>query len=244
VFTWAGLLLLGWVVFELTSQPALGALLVCLKFGWGEWRTALWLRRYDPHHARGRACFWIYLAWALWKITAAAFVVSFLFSFLTATWAAMAGPAGQANVVKRLLPVFVGTVVLFLTGGAACLAATLRALWLARRYRLRLWVGAEARLACKERVWPPRGNGENRLRWLLITVTVLLFFSLTLPVAILLSPHPGSSTAVVIYCGCCLVVAAFGKWTFNLALAQTPSDCWPEETLEQAAAAAEQAPTP
>src|SRR5947209_18895965 len=59
-FTWTGLLAVGWVLYELTAQPAVGAVAVCLKFGWEDFRTALWLRRRDPDRRRGRACFWLY----------------------------------------------------------------------------------------------------------------------------------------------------------------------------------------
>src|SRR5205823_1721793 len=51
----------GWALYELTTQPALGAVAVCLKFGWEDFRTARWLRRRDPNRRRGRACFWLYV---------------------------------------------------------------------------------------------------------------------------------------------------------------------------------------
>jgi hypothetical protein len=42
--TWSALAALGLLVYELTAQPALGVSVLCLKFGWNDWRTALWLR--------------------------------------------------------------------------------------------------------------------------------------------------------------------------------------------------------
>jgi len=62
-----GLLALCWVVYELTRQPALGAVAVCLKFGWEDFSAARWLWRRDPDRARGRCCSWLYFAWGLWK---------------------------------------------------------------------------------------------------------------------------------------------------------------------------------
>ena len=64
---WALLLIVAWLVFELTAQPALAVAAVCVKFGWEDFRTARWLRRSDPDRLRGRACFWLYVASGLWK---------------------------------------------------------------------------------------------------------------------------------------------------------------------------------
>jgi hypothetical protein len=46
--TWPGLLALAWLVFELTAQLPVAAMVVACKFGWEEIRTALWLYRIDP----------------------------------------------------------------------------------------------------------------------------------------------------------------------------------------------------
>src|SRR6266566_1511806 len=76
-FTWTGLLVVGWALYELTTQPALGAVAVCLKFGWEDFRTARWLRRRDPDRRRGRACFWLYVGNGLWKTAVVAVVMAF-----------------------------------------------------------------------------------------------------------------------------------------------------------------------
>ena len=54
-FTWLGLLALAWIIVELTHQPALGAVAVCLKFGWEDFRTARWLYNTDPQLWRRRS---------------------------------------------------------------------------------------------------------------------------------------------------------------------------------------------
>ena len=66
--TLPGLLALGWLIFEATSQPALAVVVVCVKFGWNDLLTAYWLRVRDPEPGRGRACFWLYLTGAFWKM--------------------------------------------------------------------------------------------------------------------------------------------------------------------------------
>src|SRR5207302_5843758 len=55
------------------------SMVMCLKLGWDDFRTAFWLRRRDPSRRRGRACFWLYLANGFWKVSAIGLVVSLLF---------------------------------------------------------------------------------------------------------------------------------------------------------------------
>src|SRR5215475_3477379 len=76
--SWYALLLLGWLLYEATSQPELAAAVTCAKFGWSDWRAAWWLRRVDPDWRRGRTCFWFYLAYGLWKVAVMASVVMFV----------------------------------------------------------------------------------------------------------------------------------------------------------------------
>ena len=76
------LLVIGWVLYELTAQPALGVAAVCIKFGWDDFRTAWWLRRRDPDWRRARACFWLYLASGLWKLAISASLMIFAYIFL------------------------------------------------------------------------------------------------------------------------------------------------------------------
>ena len=45
------------VVWHATHSPGLAATTMCLKFGWDDISTALWLRRRDPHPARRKANF-------------------------------------------------------------------------------------------------------------------------------------------------------------------------------------------
>src|ERR1700733_2601344 len=81
-FTWLGLLAVAWVIVELTHQPALGAVAVCLKFGWEDFRTARWLYHTDTQLWRRRSTFWLYLAWGLWKTAVVAFLMSIGFALV------------------------------------------------------------------------------------------------------------------------------------------------------------------
>ena len=75
---WPLVLVVGFLLFELTADPALGILLGCLKFGWDELRFSRRLRRQDPDPVRGRVCARFYEAFALWKVSLVALGVMFL----------------------------------------------------------------------------------------------------------------------------------------------------------------------
>src|SRR4051812_13976413 len=82
LFSLPVLLLLGWLVFELTAQPALGIVVLCLKFGLRDVQVACWLRHTDPWRARGRATYQVYLASAGWKVIGGAFLLIFVLIIL------------------------------------------------------------------------------------------------------------------------------------------------------------------
>src|SRR5438552_14652063 len=107
-FTWTGLLVVGWALYELTTQPALGAVAVCLKFGWEDFRTARWLGRRDPDRRRGRAHFWLYAGNGLLKAAGVASVMTF--AMVTVAMGVDARKRGQAGrLPQRAEQVLIGT---------------------------------------------------------------------------------------------------------------------------------------
>src|SRR5580658_3696594 len=75
LFSWTGLFLVGWVLYELTSQAFLGVTIFCFKLGWEDFRTAIWLRSKDPVAVRGKMELWIFIASGLWRTAIAAFII-------------------------------------------------------------------------------------------------------------------------------------------------------------------------
>src|SRR5262245_11861942 len=65
--TWPMLLGFGWLIYELTHKPALGAMALCLKFGLNDFRTARWLSRIDSDRGRAHSFFLLFLATGLLK---------------------------------------------------------------------------------------------------------------------------------------------------------------------------------
>jgi hypothetical protein len=163
-FTWLGLLAICFIVYELTHQPALGAVAVCLKFGWEDFLTARWLSRTDPVRRRGRACSWLFFAWGLWKTGLVAFLMSIAFAAVTPKQR----PPGAADPLIAFLGTFLTTLVCF----GLSTFATNCAVLLAWRGRQRLWLDRAVHRARRAKCWPPSlfcEGRRNRLGQVLVT---------------------------------------------------------------------------
>jgi hypothetical protein len=230
-FTWTGLLVVGWVLYELTAQPALGAVALCLKFGWEDFRTARWLRRRDPNRRRGRACFWLYTSNGLWKTAVVAFVMAFV---LMITWACMPWwQVGQRARKEWLQHASMGTVLTTMAGLALSVLALARALWLAWRHRVRLWLHSAVHRACWADTWPPHeaAAGEsNRLGCLLLTATLLLLLPVLLVLLYLVGLWKQAALAlllcVLLTMGLPMVVLFLGTCSSWTLWASSPVECW------------------
>jgi hypothetical protein len=176
---WPMLFLIGWVLYELTTQPMVGAVAVCLKFGWEDFCAAIWLRRVDPRRLRGRACFWLYLASGLAKTAVVAGVMSFAFVAISPNlgnvqlwqrWAAVMEMAGWTCLVM-------------LTGLVCSMLALGYSSILARLGGFRLWLSRDMHRARRRNHWPPYEEnrvGSNRLAGLLFIILFAVFLPLYL----------------------------------------------------------------
>ena len=77
----AALLAAGFLVWEATAMPAVAALVVCFKFGFGDWSLGVWLARHDPDRKRGLVCLLFHLAFGMWKVAVSATLLVFLSLF-------------------------------------------------------------------------------------------------------------------------------------------------------------------
>jgi hypothetical protein len=158
-FTWAWLLALGWLVYELTAQPALGILSVCLKFGWERFKTAWWLLRTDPVCRRAWACCALYTASALWRVAGGAGILYalFLLEMIVLIDLGLAGPQ------VRLVPAVVATTVIIGVTALCAAAAGCAAFVLAALHGIKVWLHPSVDVTRRGRVWPPpdRGPGDR-----------------------------------------------------------------------------------
>jgi hypothetical protein len=178
-FTWLGLLALAWFVYELTQNPALGAVIVCLKFGWEDFRAARWLWANDHSPWRRRATFWLYLAWGLWKTAIVAFLMSVGFACVP--------HKGVAQPPPNTLLAFFGTFLTTLVSFALSMLMTALAVVCAWLGGVRLWLDSAVHRARRVDCWPPTPLCEgrpNRLGHLLLTGLGVLAFLIIIVVLI------------------------------------------------------------
>ena len=174
---WYLVVVLGFVLFELTAQPALVAVAICSKFGLEDVRNGYWLRRSDPLRVRGKVLFWFSLSRGLWKTTLVAFVAMVGFVFLAMIF-------GQRQLVAR--GHIVGSGATFLLGFVLASLTTLTGVILARVGAIKVWLDAGISEARAAREFPPRQRGINRVSLILaaaLILPVMMFLILMVGVA-------------------------------------------------------------
>jgi hypothetical protein len=227
-FTWLGLVALAWILFELTHNLALGAIAVCLKFGWEDFLTARWLLRNDPERWRRRGTFWLYVSWGLWKTAIVAFLMSLGFAMVAARLAPPAVPA-----MPEPLRAFLSTLLTTLAGFGLSTLTTVLAVLCAWWGGARLWLDSAAHRARRLDAWPPAPLCEgrsNRLSHLVLTALGLGFF-----VAIigLLVTGPVWAGGFVLSMGLSIaapvMILVLRDLISRKVGADSPYECWPEE---------------
>lgn len=211
-WSWGALLGLGFLIYELTARPSFGISVACLKFGWNDVRTARWLWRRDPRRGRGWACFFFYLAFGLWKVTAAAVIFTGCLTALVTVlgrnppeefWH-LAGTAAGGVVLLAVIPMI----------GVA----------FARRHGVRVWMDGSVSESRKENRWPPVATGFN-------AVSGLLFPAMIVPVM-------AAAFLAFKFCGQIFVPPAVfltgvAIWSqFHGVTAKSPDECWTDPATE------------
>jgi hypothetical protein len=235
------LLLVGWLLYELTAQPALGVAAVCLKFGWDDFRTSWWLWLRDPNHGRGRACFWLYTASGLWKSAITASVMLFAFAFVKGMQEANRGPVLGGPPRGGIPPQVLGALLTAFGSYFLSTLATGIALVLALCSRIKLWLDPGVHWARRDNLWPPpdypqvRTNKAGRvvLTALILTIFTAGFIAL-IAVAIGMGAqraNPGSlllllATLLLLMFGGPIAILAGRDVLGRRVFATTPSECW------------------
>ena len=231
---WLTMLFLGWLVFELTADPALASLVACGKFGWNDWLTARWLQRSDTVRPRGLACACFYHASAAWKVAVAATAGFFLLLILEAN--AGKAPGREFKVVTG--EALFGFAIAALLSTIACVVA-----W---RSGFRVWVDSALHWSRYQDSWPPVAPWRrNRVPALLtsaiiawLTPPTLLAMILTLAPINAEPPAPQGmdswliialvTAEVVGIVGAGFVVLSLRELILRRVSAQSPYECWPE----------------
>jgi hypothetical protein len=233
VLTLPFLLAVGWLIYELTHQPGLAAMAMCIKFGWEDFLTARWLRRTDPDPGRGRTCCWIYMSSGLWKVAMTGLGMILLILVL----AALLNPRG--NQQRQLVPMLAGAGFTLCVGFGTSALTSLIALWLAQKHRVRLWLNGAVSRARFHNDWPPYYGWDNHIMGLLVT-TVLSVCLFLIPVALVLfcfvfdqqipQRNKGSIIGVGTFVSVMVVLPALVLKLRDLRahgfFANHPADCW------------------
>lgn len=169
---------LAWLLFELTANSALVAVVACLKFGWYDFRNGLWLYRTDPRKERGLASFFFYLALGFWKISLSAVALTFGILIVTSSLQ-LAFPG--AEILGTLFSLWFSCGLATLSTWIAC--------GLAWKRNLKVWVDSTMTYSRKHNIWPPAPFGTNKLHPLLlaagvVAVTASLVFGIIVGVAL------------------------------------------------------------
>lgn len=213
VFWWGLVLTAAWILYEFTSQPMLGIIVGCLKCGWKDFLTAIWLRRSDPNRARGAACSWFYLAEGAGKVLGASLGVMFAI-ILVFDWL-------NIRDVDRTPPL-AAIGILALTGFALFALLILSGCLSARIWHVRVWIDGTVLFG----YWDPRSlpccrgvtNHLNVLRiaWILVVLPGLFVGAAAMEMA----DHPWA------WVGLTLIEIQIIIALWRNVVAASPGECW------------------
>jgi hypothetical protein len=228
--SWYALFLVGWLLYEYTSQPGLAAAVTCAKFGWADWRSAWWLRRVDPDERRGRTCFRFYLAYGLWKVALMASVVMFV--LLVISSAVRRRPAGAPG--GGMSPAVAGVLAAAGVGFGLSFFMTYLSLWSALRNRVKVWLGAAPHLARTRRYWPPSSGQHNAAPFVTVTTLVItLWFAVfgAAQAGMVLGPGPATLALLALLALASPLTVFVLKYLERRVFARRPEECWPPDEL-------------
>jgi hypothetical protein len=232
--TWTTLIGLGFVVYELTSQPGLGVAILCIKFGINDFSTALWLRRIDANVKRGRTCFWLYAATGLWKIA----ITGTILMFTVATVNGALNRAPAAKGAGQPPDAFIGAMLSAFFGFQLSMMASITAFFTAWMRGIKLWYSSAMHFARRRKIWPSYHPqpGSNRVGRLVLTAFIGLatLAIISLSAMVLAQPNRGlsliwsSSLMGMMFGGAVGILSLWDLIRRNM-LAACPFDCWGEE---------------
>lgn len=237
---WGMLVAIAIAVYELTLQPALLGFTIALKFAWGDARTGWWLYSRDMDSRRGRAHFWLYMGYGLWKAAAAAFILGILFASIdnfarppAAGPIAVAAPKPNRVFFNMVLGSVIGSVVLAVAGSLACLSAFIGAL----SGQFGLWLNSRVAADRVRDRWPPTQGESNAIIWMgyatgimLMVVSMIVFLVLF----VWLATKGFPAVAGMVLLGLLLFVGHRVAKTIDRngyeqrLLSKSPDDTWPE----------------
>lgn len=250
---WWLILTVAVVVTELTAHPSVGVTVLCMKFGWSDFRTALWLRRRDPNHGRGAVCSWFYFSSGVWRVCAWSFALMFITVMFGAAIGILQQPGrGAPQNGNALPPIEMMTcMIVWLVSAAIATILTVIAGIKAWRHRTKVWISGSIAESRKRNEWPPRPVHHGRpsinvMPVLRLPTGVLMFFALFLiafvPFVVFVAPPNGpppvrnGGVAIILWLivsfMAALTIVVLSSGTYQCLVAVSPYECWPDHDVD------------
>lgn len=241
------------VVTELTTHPSVGVTVLCLKFGWNDFRTGLWLRRRDPNQRRGAVCSWFYFSSGFWRVCVWSFALSIVAALVLHAIAEVQQAARGAPPNGNAPPpveVVTSLIVWLVSSGIATILTVIAGIK-AWRHRTKVWISGSIAESRRRNEWPPRPVYRGRPTINLMSVLrlptgILMFIALFLiafvPFVVFVvrpnGPPPAriGSTAIILwlivsFVGA-LTIVVLSSGTYLRLVAFSPYECWPDHELD------------
>lgn len=228
---WVFMISLGWLLFELFAQPAIGVLVASLRFGWPDIQNALWLLKRDPDQARSRVCAAFSLAYGFARtsvLTAGLLLLAMLVAIFME--GLLPGGVGQ-NPFDRAALLTAGWVIgiCFMMTALVSLAG----LWLAWNSDRRVWMGRGLTDFRRNDRWPPHPAAPNEagcMMMLAIIIAVIPLFVITVRVlGDILPRRPGVILYSIGAVFLALLLVSLNRFVKTRLTAAGPLDCWAPE---------------
>ncbi len=232
MLTWSMLLSVALIVYELTTEPVLGVVVVCIKFGWKDFLIAYWLWRVDANRPRARTFFWILLASGLAKIV---FSACLLFCGLTMVWIIADAVLQVPQPAKGLFVRAITALATFYIGSALIAIPAFCGFWCAYRSGIKVYLPLPGLPELPPGITRERQHRNASLARLLIlaSFSTFLFITVTGTIGLGMALNPQGIMLVVYICLAIvtiLLAIAFAAKSISVlekrVITSNPLECW------------------
>ncbi len=220
---WPFFAAIGWLLFEITSEPGVGLFATCMHCGWNDLLNAFWVLRVDPNRSRSHALFWVCLARSVLMIMGSSILVTCL-AICGVTFVSSGAQAPQEPKKARLADVWHIVLIYPYTIPIFSILMLIGCLF-ALRSGQRLWLNSGLGTARRRNEWPPICTTDPRSNHADLMMSIM---TLGLTGLAFMAGYMLWAKYDVILPGAILFVATFsGSYLLcRKVLAAAPEQCW------------------
>ncbi len=216
---WWLLAALAFALIELKAKPAVGVIVLCLRFGFNDWRTAGWLCRTDPQPQRARTIWWFLVGSGLLRI----FVIAVLVYPLLCAICAGLGFKPTRQEVRV-------SITLGLIGILLSLVVTHIGALLANRRGVKVWINRQLHVSRDRNEWPPYLDSPNQLKSIIGASSLPAIGAAMFGLLVLIGGTIAQQLPVAMIGSLMTVVSAIILINHQVLLrrivAKSPDECW------------------